>query len=101
MANARHRPATAGRRPQSEGQLSSSDTEGEPTRATSCIRRVASSRVWTVERGDVFGAGPPAVGGRLRPAIGRVLPLLLPPVGQQIDQREGVTELFGATAVGV
>jgi hypothetical protein len=29
------------------------------------------------------------------------LPLLLPPVGQHIDQREGVTELLGAPAVGV
>src|SRR5215468_4190670 len=63
--------------------------------------QVASSCIWPVERGNVFGAGPPAVGGRLRPAVGRVLPLLLPPIGQQIDERKGVTELLGATAVGV
>ena len=29
------------------------------------------------------------------------MPLLLSPVGQQIDQRKSVTELLGATAVGV
>src|SRR5215472_2039833 len=57
--------------------------------------------MWPVERGDVFGAGPPAVGGRLRPSFGRVLPLLLPPIGQQVDQRKGMTELLGAAAVGV
>src|SRR6266702_2845767 len=63
--------------------------------------QVASSRIWPVERGYAFGSGPPAVGGRLWPALGRVLPLLLPPIRQQIDQRKGVTELLGATAIGV
>jgi len=72
-----------------------------PAHASSVRGQVASSRIWPVERGNVFGAGPPAVGGRLRPAPGRVLPLLLPPVGQQIDQRKGVAELLGATAAGV
>src|SRR5215472_13473345 len=68
---------------------------------TSVRMQVASSRIWPVARGNVFGAGPPAVGGRLRPALGGVLPLLLPPIGQQVDQRKGMTELFGAAAVGV
>src|SRR5215472_16645022 len=68
---------------------------------TSVRMQVASSRIWPVARGNVLGTGPPAVGGRLRPALGRVLPLLLPPEGQQIDQGKGVTELLGATAVGV
>src|SRR5215469_6915812 len=58
-------------------------------------------RVGSVGGGYFLGAGPAAVGGRLRPALGRVLPLLLPSVGEQIDQGEGVTELLGATAVGV
>src|SRR5215472_3780430 len=68
---------------------------------TSVRMQVASSRIWPVERGNVFGAGPAGVGGRLRPALGRVLPLLLPPIGQQIDQRKGMAELLGATAAGV
>jgi protein tyrosine/serine phosphatase len=51
-----------------------------------------------VERGDVLRAGPPAVGGRLRPALRRVLPLLLPSVWQQVDQGEAVAELLGAAA---
>src|SRR6516225_7472647 len=62
---------------------------------------ILRARIWPVGRGYTFGAGPPAVGGRLRPALGRVLPFLPPPVGQQIHQRKGVAELLGATAVGV
>jgi hypothetical protein len=31
---------------------------------------VASLRIWAVVSGDVFGAGPPAAGGCLRPALG-------------------------------
>src|SRR6476659_8689766 len=51
--------------------------------------------------GVLLRRGPIAVGGRLRPAVRRVLPLLLAPVGQQIDQREAVAELLRATALGV
>src|SRR5258708_3895072 len=74
---------------------------GGSTCATPVLMQVASSRIWPVKCGNIFGAGPPATSGRLRPALRRVLPLLLPPIGQQIGQRKGVTELLGAAAVGV
>src|ERR1700742_1774247 len=65
------------------------------------ITAAAHSGIFSVERGDVLGLGPPAVRGRLRPPRGRILPFLLPAVGQQVDEREGVAELLGAAAVGV
>ena len=39
--------------------------------------------------------------GFLRPAVGGVLPVLGPTVGEQVDEAEGVGELLGAPAVGV
>ena len=45
--------------------------------------------------------GPTAVGGRLRPALRRVLPLLLASVGQKVDEGEAVAQLLGAAALGV
>src|ERR671913_1697289 len=55
----------------------------------------------SVEASDVGGVQPAFVGLRLWPALGGVLPRLLSAPGQQVDQREGVAKLLGATTTGV
>ena len=85
-------------------------TTSPSTRPTALLRSSAGSRTGTghsaalagaVGLGDVGRVQPVRVGRRLRPALGRVLPLLLAAPRQQVDQREAVAELFGAAAVGV
>src|SRR3954452_24838283 len=51
--------------------------------------------------GEHLRGCPTAVGRRLRPTFGRVLPLLLAPVGQQVEERERVTQLLGAATLRV
>src|ERR1700722_11100613 len=48
-----------------------------------------------------LGLGPPTVGRRPGPAFRRVLPFLLPSVGQEVDEGEAMAELLGAAALGV
>src|SRR5690606_36654661 len=59
-----------------------------------------SRRLGAVEPCDVPGREPAVAGGAMRPAGEGVLPGLLAAVGQQVDEREGLAELLGASSVG-